>query len=115
MTRLLPYAIVSGLMFVAVAQSNAEPKAFDVWVAGGKLQSEPTLRVEQDDSVTITYHSDTALELHLHGYDITADVKPEIATSIQLKTTSGGRFSIEAHGHHTGGHNTLLYLEVHPR
>lgn len=109
-------ALVVPFMMLASSQTaQADTKAFDVWIVGGEVQGESTLRATQGDRVEITYHSDTELELHLHGYDIEARVKPDVAASMTLEVRSGGRFAIEAHGHGAAGHQTLLYLEVHPR
>jgi len=112
----LSLAIVAPLVLLALSQmARADTKAFDVWIVGGEVQSESTLRATQGDTVEITYHADTELELHLHGYDIKTAVKPDVAASMTVEVSSGGRFSIEAHGHGAAGHRTLLYLEVHPR
>lgn len=111
----LPFLLAPLLLLTSPAAVRADATSFDVRIVGGKLESAPTLRVTQGDSVKITYHSDTELELHLHGYDVEAHVKPGIASMIQIEASAGGRFAVEAHGHGAGGHQTLLYLEVHPR
>ncbi|MEE3330800.1 MAG: hypothetical protein VX246_08010 [Myxococcota bacterium] len=112
----LSLALVVPFMLLASSQTaQADTTAFDVWIVGGEVQSESTLRATQGDTVEITYHSDTELKLHLHGYDIETAVKPDVAASMTVEVSSGGRFAIEAHGHGAAGHQTLLYLEVHPR
>ena len=97
--------------------AHAETKTFDVVIRDGEVQGEQTLRVSQGDDLRIEIQSDSALELHLHGYDIKVHVEPGAIATLSLDAKVAGRFAIEAHGHsHTGsGHRTLLYLEVHPR
>ena len=74
------------------------------------------IRVTQGQQVELVWTSDEPVQLHLHGYDIEFDVEPGTATSRSFKAHATGRFPITSHGFgdHQHGHQTLLYLEVHP-
>jgi hypothetical protein len=76
-----------------------------------------TLRVDQGDFVELTWVSDEAGELHLHGYDIAFEVSPAKPTVVAFEAHATGRFPVTSHGFgdDTGhGHAALLYIEVYP-
>jgi len=75
----------------------------------------PTVRVPQGDTLVLELRSDTALDLHLHGYDRMLSLKPGIPARLQLQAQAAGRFPLAAHG--KGHHHApaLLYVEVIPR
>ena len=70
------------------------------------------VRVRQGDSVELRWTSDTATELHLHGYDREAHATVDGEAVISFVADATGRFPIEAHGL---GDRTVLYVEVLPR
>lgn len=76
----------------------------------------PVIRVTEGKQLLLRWHSDEAVELHLHGYDIELDVEPGTPADMNIDATASGRFPVTSHGfggeHH--GHQTLLYLEVYP-
>jgi hypothetical protein len=51
--------------------------------------------VEHDDRVVIVVHSDTADEVHVHGYDIAKNVTAGGTVRIPFTATTRGRFEIE--------------------
>jgi hypothetical protein len=51
--------------------------------------------VEEGNSVVIRVTSDVADEVHLHGYDLSADVAPGSPATIQFTADVPGRFEIE--------------------
>jgi hypothetical protein len=55
------------------------------------------LRVSQGDTVGIFFTSDEAGEIHLHGYDLTAEVSPEHAADIVFEARIAGAFGINFH------------------
>ena len=71
-----------------------------------------TLKVSEGDRVILTWRSDEKADLHLHGYDLHALVKPGEVTTMTFDAVTAGRFPITAHNF---GHATLVYLEIHPR
>ena len=105
--------------FGAVA---AEPVRASVAIKNRKVDADrKTIRVIQGDAVELTFTSDEAAELHLHGYDRTLEVAPGRRAVLTIDAKIAGRFSIEAHRFGAGApggrkhHVVLLYLEVHPR
>jgi FtsP/CotA-like multicopper oxidase with cupredoxin domain len=78
------------------APTPAGPKTFTVVVknakpAGGVKQ----IKVKKGDQVRIIVKSDTADEVHLHGYDIKKDVKPGGSVTFNVKATSDGGYEME--------------------
>lgn len=90
-----------------------EPEMLDVTLAGGALAGgSDTFRAALGDLVVLRWASDSELELHLHGYDVEAEVAPDSPMTMIFEATIPGRFPIEAHG--AAGEATLLYVEVLP-
>ena len=58
----------------------------------------PTVRrytVKQNRQFVIVVSADVSDEVHLHGYDLTADVSPGQAATIRFAATAPGRFELE--------------------
>lgn len=98
----------------AHAQSSEE-KAFELTIRGGQVVGgTKSVRVTEGDKVTLRMISDMAIEVHLHGYDIEAEITPGAPASMSFDAFATGRFPVSVHG--AGQHeSTLLYLEVYPR
>ena len=80
-------------------------------IVGGKPQggiSRDSVDLGSDVVVTVT--SDVADEVHVHGYDLMADVAPGSPATIRFKADAPGRFEIELEG--TGVQ--IAELEVRP-
>lgn len=76
----------------------------------------PVLRVRQGDELVLVWTSDTPIVVHLHGYDIETSVTPGEGAEMAFTARAAGRFPIASHGDGRGHHHeTILYLEVHPR
>ena len=74
------------------------------------------VRVTQGDQVELRWTTDEATEVHLHGYDIEADLAPGAEQIMSFEARATGRFAIEAHGFgQDHSDTTLMYLEVLPR
>jgi periplasmic copper chaperone A len=114
------------------AKTTKVDKAFLLSIKGRKIEGDTkVIRVSQGEALRITWKSDEATDLHLHGYDIKAAPKPGVSAEMAFTAHATGRFPITAHGFNTpssdGGDNashaahahgkekTLLYLEVYPR
>jgi FtsP/CotA-like multicopper oxidase with cupredoxin domain len=103
------------------ASEAAGPQRFVIAIKSRKVDpAQQQVRVRQGDRVELTFTSDEAAELHLHGYDQLLTVEPNVPATLRLMAKTAGRFSLEAHGF--GGdakrrrnHAVLLYLEVYPR
>jgi len=94
------------------AKPDVTETVFELGLAQGKLTSGPAvLRVRQGEKLTVRVSSDTADELHLHGYDLRARVGPEAAAVLQFTADRTGRFGLELHK----AHRELGALEVYPQ
>lgn len=60
-------------------------------VVGGRR----LLKVEQGKQFVLTVSADVSEHVHLHGYDLMADVAPGRPARIRFKATIAGRFEIE--------------------
>ena len=118
------------LLAVSVAWTNATPTAaadetgtagtqrIELAIHNRSLDiEENTLRVTEGDKIELVWTTDEAVELHLHGYDIELDVPVAEPAVMAFEAYATGRYPITSHGFggHDHGHQTLLYLEVHPR
>ena len=98
------------------ASARAAERHFELSIHDGKLaESPPTYRVSQGDEVALELSSDRNLELHLHGYSLTFELKAGVPAVWRFAVPNGGRFPLAVHDHGGGhGHATLMYLEVQP-
>ena len=86
--------------------------------------SASTLRIKRGDTVLLRLRSDEAVSLHVHGYDLQANLSPASPKTIRFEATVAGRFPITAHEFGAAADQdarpkqhrevTLLYLEVLP-
>ncbi len=122
MRRWLTVGLVLGtlLALIELAPSGAhaqssEEKAFDLTIQDGQIVGgTKSVRVTEGDKVTLNIISDAAIEVHLHGYDIEAEVTPGAPARMSFEAFATGRFPVSVHG--ADQHeSTLLYLEVYPR
>jgi hypothetical protein len=97
----LTVLLVAGGLFLffqpVLPQTSKGPehKTFDLVVENHTLVSGPsTLVVKQGDTVTINITVDESEELHLHGYDFTADL-PTGKGSLTFEASVSGRFPYE--------------------
>ena len=64
--------------------------------------------VAADSAVTLVVHGDVTDEVHVHGYDLTADLSPEQPAEIAFDATIPGVFEVELHDAGT----VLLTLQI---
>lgn len=84
---------------------------FEINIRNGKAVSGSTLlQVYEGDEITLKIVSDRSDELHLHGYDLHADLVPGETTTLAFTATRTGRFGMEMHRSHAD----LGALEVYP-
>lgn len=87
-------------------------QVFLLTVRKGTLAAGPdTLAVRQGDPVTIRIDADAEDELHLHGYDLQARLRPGAVAELRFTADRSGRFEYELHH----AHAELGALEVQPR
>ena len=78
------------------AQAAPAPAQVDVVVVGGEPQGGIVREsVDLDSEVVVTVTSDVADEVHVHGYDLMADVAPGAPATIRFTADAPGRFEIE--------------------
>jgi len=95
---------------------GAEARLIDLAIRNGELPSEArVVRVQQGDDVTLRWSSDSAVTVHLHGYDIESKLTAGTPMTMRFQAKASGRFPIEIHARGAGAEHTLGYLEVHPR
>ncbi|MGY1740620.1 MULTISPECIES: hypothetical protein [unclassified Blastococcus] len=93
----------------ATAPATAAGRQLAVEVAGGAVSGD-TGRVPVDlgEQVTLAVTSDAADELHLHGYDLTAELQPGAQAVLTFTADISGVFEVELHEAGT----VLLSLQV---
>ena len=81
------------------------------------MRDSNVIKVGEGDRVELTWVSDESVELHLHGYDIEVQVGTDAPAVMTFAAFATGRFPVTSHGFSgdSHGHDTVLYLEVHPR
>jgi len=89
----------------------AGPVELEYTVVGGRPEGGIARdTVDLDSDVVVTVTSDVADEVHLHGYDLSADVAPGAPATIRFNANAPGRFEIELEN--TGVQ--IAELEVRP-
>src|ERR1700693_4050347 len=115
-------AVLLGFALLGAATAERE---FDISIVQRRVEgSTSTLRVKRGDSVILRWRTDEAVSLHVHGYDIQANLSPASSTRMRFEAGVAGRFPITAHefgavaAHEASPRKhreiTLLYLEVLP-
>jgi hypothetical protein len=81
----------------ATTTEPAEPQAvqLSVSVPGDKAPTVKHFTIKQGSQVVFVVESALADEVHLHGYDLSADVAPGAPATIRFKATAPGRFEAE--------------------
>lgn len=72
-----------------------EAVVIEVTVEGGQLVSDRRAEVKLGDNVRLVIESDAADELHVHGYDLTADVVVGQETELSFVAEIPGIFEVE--------------------
>jgi heme/copper-type cytochrome/quinol oxidase subunit 2 len=129
---LVPALVVAlvGVFFALRPEAPASPPrpaahAFEVELREAGM-TPVEIAVSRGDRVTLRITSDRPAELHVHGYDLTAAVRPGEAVELEFEADITGRFAIEDHlagaGHshagdeHSHDHpNEVGELVVRPR
>jgi hypothetical protein len=92
--------------------TEAEPPApvLTVRVEGGKpVGGVQRLTAKQGERVTLIVRSDTADEVHVHGYDLASNVGPGAPAKLTFAAKLVGRFEVELH--HSGEQIAELTVE----
>lgn len=92
-----------------------EPVRFELDLTEERGGRPPTLRANEGAEVVITVRAGEAVEVHLHGYDRTAQATPDTPGVLRFTAETVGRYPLEVHGGGAHGHAPVLYLEVLPQ
>jgi len=107
--------LLAALLLALPLMSIAAERAFDLTIVHGRLTGgQDTIRVQQGDTVVLRWHSDRAIVLHLHGYEIETRVAPGAVAETRFTARATGRFPIHLHAGQARPEAVLAYLEVYP-
>jgi heme/copper-type cytochrome/quinol oxidase subunit 2 len=76
---------------------SAEPErtVIEVTYRDGSVEGPTSFTVTQGDRVRIVVHADVSDEVHVHGYDLMADVTPEQPARIDFVANAAGVYEVE--------------------
>ena len=105
-----------GLGAVGLSVHAAERKVIALSLVKGNVRdvADNTVRVKEGDDVELRWTSDRPVTLHLHGYEIDAQVSPGKPSSMSFKARFAGRFPVHEHAEGAANHRPVLYVEVYP-
>ena len=90
---------------LAAACGSSDPEELEISVSlRDKNMTPETVRVSQDDTVTLKIDSDAPGSLHLHGYDIEQEVTPGTVADFVFVADATGRYRMAFHPAAAGGH-----------
>ncbi|TFV65291.1 UNVERIFIED_ORG: hypothetical protein E4P37_10310 [Bacillus sp. AZ43] len=93
----------------AAAPSTPAGQRIEVTVTGGQVSGDTgRVPVPAGEHVVLVVTSDAPDELHVHGYDLTADLAPDTPATVEFDATIPGVFEVELHDAGT----VLLSLQV---
>ncbi|MGW4798428.1 hypothetical protein ACWEPC_39030 [Nonomuraea sp. NPDC004297] len=70
----------------------------EITVAGGRVSPPPGwLEARRGQPVSITVTSDVADEVHVHGYDRAAELRPGVPATVRFTADLTGVFQVETH------------------
>ncbi|MEO3782952.1 hypothetical protein ABGB12_06475 [Actinocorallia sp. B10E7] len=91
-------AAAEGTESAAAGEPAFDGTLVKVDINGSKVAPRPsTHKVAKGDKVRIEVTSDEADELHVHGYEKTAALKPGETAVVEFTADSSGRFEVETH------------------
>jgi hypothetical protein len=89
--------------------AEVERTVVEVTFRDGAVQGPTRFTVTQGERVRIVVHADVTDEVHLHGYDLLADVSPSDPARIDFVANAAGVFECELHDA-----GELFQLEIVP-
>jgi hypothetical protein len=110
----LVIAVVAVIVIVAAGGSESPAKTTGpatVEVRDAKpVGGVKTLTYKKGDTIDLTVKSDTADEVHFHGYDVAKDVEAGGTVRFEMPATIEGEFIVELEDHK----ETLANVKVEP-
>lgn len=77
------------------AAPQPDAREIEVEVEEGRVDGPSTVRVERGERVRLVVSADVADEVHVHGYDLIADVAPGSPAVIGFRADAPGVFEVE--------------------
>lgn len=74
------------------------PMTFEFTVAGGSVDGPDKIEATVGEEIVIVVSADVTDEVHLHGYDVFADVTPDTPARLEVVTDIPGIFEMELEG-----------------
>jgi hypothetical protein len=103
---------VACLSLVSFELRAADPVLIEFDVEGGRVVGGTrVIRLARNDSVRLVVRSEKPDELHLHGYNLRADVGPTRPVVLNFIASRTGRFNAELHRSGV----ELGVLEIYPK
>ena len=87
-----------------------ERTIIEVTYRNGAVQGPTSFTVTQGERVRLIVHADVSDEVHIHGYDLSADVTPQESARIDFVANAAGRYEVELEG----AAEPLFELEIVP-
>jgi len=83
-------------MGVVLLCGAAAAREFEINIRDRRVEgSASTLRVQHGETVLLRLRTDEAVSLHVHGYDLTTDLAPGVASEVSFKADIPGVFEVE--------------------
>jgi hypothetical protein len=95
--------VVAVVLFIALSggsgsDNGGQDRGFAFELANGKaVGGAKDISATQDDHLTVTLKTDVPAELHVHGYELSKDIKAGGHGSIAFTADATGEFEVEAH------------------
>ncbi len=87
----------------------ADVVTYQVTINGGNIEPRPdVVKVRLGQTVRLTVTSDQHDEVHVHGYEVSAELEPNKPATVEFKADTAGTFEVETH--HSG--KLLFRLQV---
>ena len=91
-------ASASSATSAAPSTPSAAGQRIEVTVTGGQVSGDTgRVAVPAGEHVTLVVTSDAPDELHVHGYDLGADLAPGTPATVEFDATIPGVFEVELH------------------
>lgn len=72
--------------------------AVEIEIEEGRVEGPGRITVAQGDRVAIEVKADVSDEVHVHGYDVFANVSPDEEVVVEFRATIPGIFEVELEG-----------------
>jgi hypothetical protein len=92
------------------APEAPERMIIEVTYRNGAVQGPTSFTLTQGERIRLVVHADVSDEVHFHGYDLTADVTPQVPARIDFVANAAGVYEVELEG----AGEPLFELEIVP-